>query len=549
MSIFDSNPKYQSLSPEAKSAVEQKYAALSPEAQQIVAQKLSAPQPGIVSRTVDAMTPQLVKTGIAALHAADLPASGQDIMQRGLSQAGEAIAGSPSVNKVLNNPLISSGGKGTAVQAGVGTAVDQAGNLALGSEALANAPEMAAAVSNFLKQNPLSKTARAVFDAFHGPSLEEAKTGAAELRHGFVPAASQQAEAKGQAAIRAAQDAVEQQKLAAAQAAAKVQNQVAPKVAAAQAAGNESLVPLRGKIAGIQQNLKVGLPEQVRQETAAAEAAKKAAGKQMGEAEVSGGFPSNARLDMKTARRMGDTSVPGVALTPRDIAARVAPTFDQGAQAAAKTYSPQTLQAIRKVFDNASNASEATTKAAPAIFGQYGSTAGEALGEIHKPFKVAREGFIAAANKLDALPQDFAARKQALQGSLIQAGQALDKASTSVADMVRGVRASETMAAQSATKTQRLATQKAMLSARAELTAAKRAAQDLLSQAKAADAAKLAEIEQQARDLIQQGTRNSKTMRNVKAGAVVAAGAAGAGGFLRLMVGHGVDRMGGSGGE
>ena len=481
-----------------------------------------------VGGAIDAMTPTPVKVGFAALKAAGLPSSGMDATRQAFNAAGNAVASSPGLNKVLSSPLVaSSPEKAQEAQAAVGTAVQMVPDAALAAQQLSEVPQTAASIHDFLVNNPASTKARQIIEAFKAPSVEEARAMADEARRtAALSSEVPQAQEAGTEMVRSAQDAMAQQKLEAQRLMLARQNMVAQKVAGASAEGEAQLAPLKDQVTGLQKQLVVDLPEQQRQALAAAEAAKSQAGTAMGAAEEAGGFPSDARLAMKTARRLGNPNIPGRAMTPENIMANIAPTFEKGPDVVAQTYSPRTLQAIRKLFENVGDTS---TNAEFAIGKEFGKTAGEALGKINPEFGAARDQFRTAAQALDNLPVEFAARKQALQGSLIDARAALEQADTSVQTMIKQVRAEAQTAASVATREQRAAALQKMFQARAQLVDAQREASDLVVAARTAQRAKLAQVEEQSRGLLQQAAAASRTRRQV--GAVATALGASGGGY------------------
>jgi hypothetical protein len=451
-------------------------------------------------------------------RAAGMPTSAADVPDVLAQKAGNAIADIQTADPTAATA------KG--ITAGIVANIPDALRAGMG---IAEAPETAEALVKLAKK-PVEAVKRA-YEAFKAPSLEEVKLQQQMLESSFQPSVDA-ARTQGTQGVRQAEDILAQERLNAQMGRLQRQQSIQAAVDKARAEGEAAISPVKNQVVDLKTQLN-NLPVEQRQAALAAEEARRVAGETMGQAEDAAGFPSDAKLAVKTARRAENPEF------VKETLARFGPDFRKGPEAILERgYRPQTIQAVRKLFEN----EELLKGTASGVGEEVRRNAAKAL-EMLDPegFGVARQKYLQTLDDIKNLPVKFAERKASLQNSLLQANQALDLAQESLQNNLKAIQAAQRDAVNASTRSQRLAAIQNTFKARQQVTMAKRELADLVTRAKTADASQLAQIEAQSRALLEQGLKNSAIRtRYVRAGKI-AAGAAGLGAtydFLRIMGHH-----------
>lgn len=410
------------------------------------------------------------------------------------------------------------------VAALAGTAVSMVPDIATSLPMGGGAAVGAKVAGNAVKASKAGKFVQRVGKALKGPTAEEAKIAASEMRLNFRPKAAEKAREVGQFDIRQAEDMLTAAKKEAMEVLTSVKDKGRPMTEAARTEAQAKLKGMADNIRKMRESL-IELPGTTRAKLAELEQLKSEAGKAMGAAEDASGF------GFKTSPKF-EERIKSPKFTSR-VAEKLRPMFNKGPEEVAARLKPKNIQKVRKIMQEESGLSNIGHAEGQSMR----ETAAQALSLKSKPFAEARSRFHDVTNALDNLPNEMKAKSEALRKALGEARDGFKEAAAEAKQKIGSVRNTEEKALADTVASRKREVKTKIIDSATRLQKAKQEAQDLMAQAKSADAAELADIKLKAHALVQEGLENNVIMRKLKGIGGAVAGAAGLGTISAMLKG------------
>lgn len=399
------------------------------------------------------------------------------------------------------------------ISAGVGTTIAMAPDIATSLPIKMGAVKALQPIGN-----KTASVASRIGRAFTGPTAEEAKLAAGELRRGFQKTAERAATETGEKLISEASQSLAQAKEKALEVAQSLKGQGRPATAKVIEGAKRELEPIRKVISDLRSKLR-SLPEEAKRQLDELQVLDKDARKAINKAETLSG------LEMKTIPEV-PKDISGFAnemkqfagRNPDDLLEAVPLERLQELKKIAQVTKRGNILPEEQAFINqgVEAIDQAISRGAPKV--------GEELGRFRQ-----------VQDAIKNLPAETARRKTQLMRALDKTRDEFKTASSEARERIRLAKETEGAELSRIASEKITEAKKKVQQAGQAFKKTQQKAKELLRQAKDADGAELRKIEDQARKLILEGLENSKTLRTIKFAAGAALGATGLTGLGSLL--------------